>query len=66
MNIELKYDENNLVLLIKDNGIGFDSSKKSDGLGLANMRTRVEEMNGDIEISASVGKGVSIQIGIPI
>jgi two-component system sensor histidine kinase UhpB len=63
--IELKTLRNWLHLGIKDNGIGFDTRKKSRGIGLNNIISRVEMQNGKMEIISEPGKGCLLKIEIP-
>ena len=60
--IELFNLENNCELLIRDNGIGAQLSNRKDGLGLKNIRNRVEVLNGDVEFVSSQGNGFCMQI----
>jgi signal transduction histidine kinase len=54
-----------IVLLVEDNGTGFDSSK-TDGLGWKNIRHRVQYMEGKVNIdSNSNGTTVIIEIPLP-
>jgi two-component system NarL family sensor kinase len=58
-------EQNKIVFSISDNGVGFDQSKKalsSDGIGLKNMRERVELLSGDFTLSSKPDKGTSIRI----
>ncbi|MBQ8281086.1 MAG: sensor histidine kinase [Lachnospiraceae bacterium] len=50
-------------LVIEDNGTGADYSKKSEGIGLINMRERIEALGGVISFDAS--KGFKIHISVP-
>jgi PAS domain S-box-containing protein len=52
----------NLELRIKDDGIGFDKSKKSSGVGLVNMKTRAALFNGTLEIETAPGKGCELVV----
>jgi len=63
--IELKTIRNWLHLIIKDNGIGFDTRKKTRGIGLNNIISRVEMQNGKMEIISAPGKGCVLKIEIP-
>jgi two-component system sensor histidine kinase UhpB len=63
--IELKTLRNWLHLAIKDNGIGFDTRKKSRGIGMNNIISRVEMQNGKMEIVSEPGKGCLLKIEIP-
>ena len=66
INIELNQTKNNVYLIIKDNGVGFDFSERANGIGLKNQKERIEEINGNIEIKSSINKGTTIKIEIPI
>ncbi|CAM1354744.1 tetratricopeptide repeat-containing sensor histidine kinase [Tenacibaculum ascidiaceicola] len=60
------YKENtNLIIEVKDNGIGFDSTKKNNGIGLKNIHSRTEKLKGTIEIISKLGDGTSLKISIP-
>ena len=60
ISIDIQLEENVLYLEYTDNGIGFDlqSIAKHDGLGLNNMRYRLQSGHGDIEIVSESGKGM--------
>ena len=53
-------------MLIKDNGVGFDTKKKRKGMGLTNILNRAESFNGSVKIVAEPGKGCSVLIIIPL
>lgn len=50
---------------IIDNGIGFNTSKAKNGIGLKNMRFRLENLNGNLYIASSE-KGTKIKVNFPI
>jgi len=50
---------------IKDNGKGFDSSQKSSGSGMYNLRKRMETIGGEFELTTIVGKGTEITLTLP-
>ncbi len=56
-----------IVLVIEDNGIGFnikDKKKRSNGLGLTGMKERAALMGGTLEIESKVGRGTTIYVRI--
>lgn len=55
---------NVLQLLIQDNGVGFNTYKAMEkrGIGLRNMRERVEFIGGDFELMSEVGFGTEITV----
>lgn len=54
-----------LSFIYEDNGTGFDVSNSTKGMGLLNIRSRIESMNGDLTID-STHRGSSFIIEIPI
>lgn len=56
----------NLELSIADDGIGFVPGKKTSGIGLRNIRNRVEFYNGDVAIASEPGKGCTLTVTIPL
>jgi PAS domain S-box-containing protein len=60
--ISLKLSRNNemTILNIKDDGIGFDTTKKTGGIGLINIRTRASLFNGKVNIISSHGNGCEL------
>lgn len=57
--------ENELVLTVDDNGRGFSTGGKSDGIGLRNMQVRAANAGGMFEMTSEPGKGTHILISIP-
>ena len=57
-----------LVLLIRDNGRGFDPEDPSvsKSLGLLGMRERAAMLGGEVKISSAPGKGASVTAWIPL
>lgn len=66
VNIEISFENSELRLFVKDNGIGFDESLIKAGNGLGNMRKRAESLGGSITILSRVGKGSFIELKVLI
>ncbi len=66
--IQLIRHESDLSVLIEDNGIGFDVSKISEfeGIGLKNIISRVEFVNGSVNFDSTPGKGTTVVIEVPV
>jgi signal transduction histidine kinase len=68
--IHLTDHEDNINIIIEDNGVGFDSSKiesgNADGMGLQNIRKKIAQLGGTLEIDSTPGKGTTIIIDIPV
>lgn len=55
-----------LCISAEDNGIGFDTELQHSGLGLKNIRMRVEALNGYYALSSSPGRGTTAYIEIDL
>jgi PAS domain S-box-containing protein len=55
-----------VTMSIGDNGKGFDVKKKRTGIGLTNIRNRVESYNGSASIISEPGKGCTLIIEVPL
>lgn len=51
---------------ISDNGNGFDAAARGNGNGLRNIRQRVQELNGLLELRTGLGQGAAYLISIPL
>lgn len=62
----MKY-ESELTIMIEDNGVGFDTSKMHEfnGIGLKNITSRIEFLNGTVNFDSNPGKGTTVIIEIP-
>ena len=64
--IKIETDLKKLDLVITDNGVGFDTNKKSKGIGLRNIENRVRFYNGITHVISHPGKGCCLEISIPM
>jgi PAS domain S-box-containing protein len=64
--INLYQSKSNLLLKIKDDGVGFEPVSVKKGSGLKNIQNRVYLANGTISIESTPGKGCNIEIKFPI
>lgn len=60
--VQISQTENLLNLIIEDDGIGFNSSDVTYGLGIKNIENRVALINGTVEIESQKGQGTTINI----
>ena len=61
----LKQTEDFIEMVVTDNGVGFNTDSKKEGIGINNIINRVESNNGQIEIESAIGKGCTTRISIP-
>jgi len=68
VNIQMKKEDGEFILTIRDNGRGITDGEKSGQrtLGLLGMRERAHLIGGKIEITGSDGKGTVVIVRIPI
>lgn len=59
-------DESELRLEIVDDGVGFEPMEVEPGMGLANMRTRVLGLGGEMEVVSEPGAGTTVRARIPV
>jgi PAS domain S-box-containing protein len=57
---------NELQLVIKDNGVGFDPKQITRGIGLSNIHDRVRFYNGTVDIQSAPGKGCLLTVTLPV
>jgi two-component system sensor histidine kinase DegS len=56
-----------ITVLIKDNGVGFDTTqKKPESFGIIGMRERVELLDGELTFDSKLGKGTAVLIHVPL
>jgi len=60
--VEVILDKNEIKIIIKDNGKGFDVETISNGNGLQNMQKRMEEIGGTFQIVSEPTKGTQIKL----
>ncbi|PNW29158.1 tetratricopeptide repeat-containing sensor histidine kinase [Formosa algae] len=65
VDVQLTRHEDHLNIVVNDDGKGFQKNKKQ-GIGLRNIKERLQKVQGSIEIDSSPGRGTSITIDIPI
>jgi signal transduction histidine kinase len=64
--IQLRKTADHLELMIQDDGIGFNTAIKTGGIGLRNIKNRVDYYNGTVRIDSEPGKGCAVTIVIPL
>ena len=65
LTIGLIKNDDEVILLVEDNGIGFDTSIASTGIGLDNVRTRLKNIGGHMEVTSKQNEGSTFSINFP-
>ena len=63
--IQLEKNDDQLRLCIIDNGKGFAVGKTKAGIGLMNMQTRAENLNGIFKLKSQPGLGCKVEVVVP-
>ena len=67
LTIDLSILPHQAQLRIRDNGCGFDTESYSEeSFGLIGMNERVHLLDGELEISSTLGEGTRIEVTIPL
>ena len=66
LDLQLARFENQVILTIADDGKGMDDNRKDNGgIGLGNMRSRAEFLDGSMVIDSTPGQGTTIVLEFP-
>jgi signal transduction histidine kinase len=71
VDVFLRFRENDIHILVRDNGIGFDTAlirleqRHGTSLGLAGMEERAALLGGTVNITSRPGFGTSVEVTIP-
>ncbi len=66
ISLQLYVKEGFLYLSIADDGVGFNVAKSKSGIGLKNIQSRVESINGKLKISSEINKGTKVFIKVKL
>jgi len=67
--VDLVQEEENILLVVEDDGIGFCESGLSNtlgSLGLLGMKERAQFCGGDVQIRSSPGSGTTVTVRVPV
>ncbi|TRZ42568.1 sensor histidine kinase [Robertkochia solimangrovi] len=65
LEISLKYNTENMIVMVKDDGIGFNPDETESGIGLTSMKSRADLIGAALKIDAAEDKGVSVLLDYP-
>jgi len=68
VSLDMKEQQGRLYITYTDNGKGFDTKSvtKNKGIGLKNIESRVDILNGELSYQSEIGKGVTFNISTNI
>lgn len=68
MSVQIFRKENNLSIVVEDDGVGFDpdDNSTSRGIGLKNIESRVYKFEGEVNVDSGKGAGTTVTIDLPL
>lgn len=67
--IKYYFKRNFVFMMYRDYGIGFDTEKilnRKNGMGMFNIKNRVNALNGEIKIESKVNEGIYVEVMVPL
>lgn len=64
--ISLTVSEDILTLIVRDDGKGFDMQQRRSGIGITNMETRADNLNGSFSLDSIPGAGTTLLVCLPL
>ena len=64
--VSLSRQEEDLLLVVQDDGKGFGESEVAGSLGLLGMKERAQVCGGSAQVSSSPGKGTTVTVRVPL
>lgn len=66
IDVQVNKMDKELFVVVEDDGIGFDLDSAKQGLGLENLKSRVNVLRGEMEIDTTLERGTSVTVHIPL
>ena len=63
--VSLRTNEHGVLVIVEDDGVGFNPTAARGGLGLLGMQERVQELEGKVAITSRRNQGTTIQVELP-
>lgn len=70
--VDIAEVDGRLQVQVRDDGVGFDpakakwSAEQTSGFGLFNIRERLQQLGGEMEIDSAPGRGTTIRLRVPL
>jgi signal transduction histidine kinase len=66
VSVMLTKRHNFITMIFEDNGKGFSSNQKNEGIGMTSLNSRVKMVNGEIKFETEEGSGTMAIVKIPL
>ena len=66
--MQCSQNKKNFFITVEDNGVGFDQNdlQHKKGMGVNNVKNRVDYLKGKLEINSQPGEGTTVNIELKI
>jgi len=64
--VQITRTDNQLALLVEDDGTGFDPESNQKGMGTDNVARRAQFLKGELSVQSAKGQGTSTLVTVPI
>ena len=64
--MQITRTDNQIALLVEDDGKGFDPKNTKKGMGTDNLARRAQFLKGELSVQTAPGQGTSTLITVPI
>jgi signal transduction histidine kinase len=64
--VRLHKSDREVCLLVQDNGVGFEASRRSSGHGLGNMQARAQRIGAVTRVESRPGAGTRVVVTLPV
>lgn len=62
--VSLEFEQDRIILTIRDDGRGFDTQARHGGLGLRSMQERAEALGGTLTVESAPGSGTQVRAAL--
>jgi NarL family two-component system sensor histidine kinase LiaS len=66
LTVSMTRQDGHVELAVHDTGTGFDPAAPHTGSGLINIRDRVVELGGSVDIASAPGRGAALTVRVPV
>ncbi len=64
--VQITNEDETLDITVEDDGKGFDVAAVKEGIGLENIKFRVEHLKGSLDIASTINEGSTFNVQIPL
>jgi len=66
VDVQVEFPDQQIRIVVRDNGQGFDLDSRRDGLGINSIRKRMDQLGGTVEFQTAPGAGTTVTLCVPL